>query len=271
MAKFNNQFRAFSLFALLPLTVLSFSSCKGVDDAPTPKSGSSVGSVAPPLASPGGTGVFLLVESAFENQNNFSLLKSCNVPFGTTPGSPAATMACNLAVPEGNLYYSKLRFTIGTDDASTCAFVSFQPYYYQASSSAGFLPNWSQTPIDCSANPISADCFSGAALQIAPSFPTYRGTYILPTVESSHAYTIDSGNVKQRGSNRWTVNDLPIGKQAANRTPPGPGSDNYLANSYHDYVVTCRDPYYEAIYTITLYLTDINGPTEQIFTWLGTL
>lgn len=181
----------------------------------------------------------------------------------TTPGTPSlatggAASTCNPIIPEGRLYFSTLSWTVnvGTQDQTpACEIVTFQPYYYQASNAAGFLPSWETNPIDCSVTPLVADCFSGPATLIVPGFPQFRGMYFATSTGSTQTFKATSANFNGRTSNRWTVNDLAPASYGVAHTFLG-GRDKYLANTFVNYQFNCNDRFMQPVYTVNMTVLD---------------
>ncbi len=179
----------------------------------------------------------------------------CVIPPGTASGNVST---CNPIIPEGRLYFSTLTWTVnvGTQDQTPpCEIVTFQPYYYQASNTAGFFPSWVTTAVDCSVSPINASCFSGPATVIVPSFPEFRGMYFAVSTGSNQTYTASSANFNTRSSNRWTVNNLAVGSYGVSHTFLN-GRDAYLANTFVNYQFACNDRYMQPVYIVNMTIVD---------------
>jgi hypothetical protein len=181
----------------------------------------------------------------------------------TTPGTPSlatggTASTCNPIIPEGRLYFSNLTWTInvGTQDQSpACEIVTFQPYYYQASNAAGFLPSWETAAIDCSTTPTAIGCFSGAAVSVVPNFPLLRALWFAVSTGSTQTYTATSANFNFRTSNRWTVNDLALASYGTAHTFKN-GRDAYLANTFVNYQFNCNDRFMQPVYTVNMTIFD---------------
>lgn len=196
----------------------------------------------------------VIVNSQYETGGPTTTEIDCVIPPGTASGNVST---CNPIIPEGRLHFSTLSWTINVgiqDQSPPCEIVTFQPYYYQASNTAGFFPSWETASVDCSVFPVPISCFSGVGTLIVPSFPQFRGVYFLVNNNSTQTYKATSGNLNLRSSNRWAVNNLVDHVTA--HTFLG-GRDAYLgANNYADYVFVCNDRYMQPVYTVNMQLTD---------------
>ncbi|MBS1961054.1 MAG: hypothetical protein JST04_02475 [Bdellovibrionales bacterium] len=197
--------------------------------------------------------LYLIVSSAWETTpDSYVTQISCSVPSGSATGT---AVTCSGKIPEGQLYFSNLKFTVGTTSSNTCHTIVFRPYYYVASTAAAYTPPGSTSAVDCSVLPLDGSCYNGAAKEIVPSFPDYSGVYFLTSTGNEADYTISSGNTLQQGTNRYTCNNK-VDKTAA--------VAGYVANTMQDYVLECRDEYYELQRKITLTIGDYDtGPAED--------
>lgn len=201
-----------------------------------------------------GTGnLYLIVSSAWETTpTDYTTQISCSVPTGSAVGT---AVTCTGKIPEGQLYFSNLKFTVGTTTPSTCHTIIFRPYYYLASQAAGYIPPGSSSAVDCSASPIDSSCYNGVAKEIVPSFPDATGIYFLTSTGNESDYDASSGNSLEMGTNRYTCNNK-VDKTAA--------VAGYVANTMQDYVAECRDEYFELQSKITLTIGDYDtGPAED--------
>ncbi len=177
-------------------------------------------------------------------------------------GSPTIISTCTGKIPEAQLHYSSLHFTVGTSNPSICSILTFKPYYYLGSTAGLFDPPWdsSITGAVCdtvtgpNGGPTDANCYDGAAKQIVASFPTYTGMYFLSANGAETTYSIDSANSKHAPTNRWTCNNK-VDKTAA--------VAGYIANTMQDYVFECRDTHNELQKRITLTLGDEDTVTGE--------
>jgi hypothetical protein len=251
-------------FLSIPLFILAACGTRLSNDlaASTP-SGTVPPSVTPtitpsPTAVPftGTNPMEVILNSQYETGGPSTTEIDCVIPPGTSSGNVST---CNPIIPEGRLHFSTLTWTVNVglqDQTPGCEIVVFKPYYYQASSTANFLPSWETAAVDCSASPIITDCFSGVGTLIVPSFPQFRGVYFLVQANSTQNYSATSANLNLRGSNRWTVNNL--ANHAAAHTFSG-GSDAYIgSNNYVDYQFTCNDRYMQPVYTVNMQINDMD-------------
>ena len=187
---------------------------------------------------------------------------SCSINDGDSTPKTCST----ISIPEGQLYYGKLRINATVTNKSKCAIFNFRPYYYQMSSSIDFKPSTATsafTALDCSASPINAGCFSGPATAIAPSFPVNRAIYYLPSANPILEWTVDSANsIRQTQNfnpgNKWTTNML---------ADKGPAQTDYIANSMQDWQFTCDDIFSDKQYSIILKIGDRDGTGNQHVDW----
>lgn len=210
--------------------------------------------------------LYLKVSTAWEETPDTWVDKvTCQIPLG----SATVLSTCSGTVPEGQLHFSKIKFTVGTTNPTACKIVIFRPYYYMLSTGAAYTPPWGDTAIDCSTDP-TADCYDGVALDIVPSFPDFTALYYLTTNALENQYEATSSNLKLRNAtNRWTCN---------NKVDQTAGVANYVASSMQNYVLECRDEYYTLQKRITLTFGDAdleagefpgNGAIDDFDDWLA--
>lgn len=193
-------------------------------------------------------------------------LGTCTIDDDSTAGG--AVNLCTITVPEGQLYFSKLKFSLTVADES-CDLVNFRPYWYRRSDAAGFTPAGTSTPIDCDA-PLLKDrpigCFGGAARELAPSFPVNTGLIYFTESGGTVEVELSSGNtIRQSASegidNRWAANDKVD-------TTDATGWDDYVASSTQHYEYMCRDKHYEPLYLLRIIIDEINpNASDQINGW----
>ena len=197
--------------------------------------------------------------------NTVSPQGSCSI---NSSNSPPSTKTCDtILIPEGQLYYGKLRINATVTNKSKCAIFTFQPYFYQMSNTANFTPlaaTSTFTALDCSASPINAECFSGPATAIVPSFPNSNGFYYLPSANPILEWTIDSANsIRQTKNfdpgNKWTTNML------ADQLP---AQTDYIADSMQDWQFTCDDIFSDTQYSIILKIGDVDGVGSNHADWV---
>lgn len=272
------QFR-FYILGLLALSLSTALSCSGKTKSKTTESASSDNSGSPPVATTAKPFVLKLFtqydNTEYTNQLTFAETGTDECSVSAT--SPTAT--CTATIHEGRLYYSSLNFQFSWLSGD-CKLLFFQPYYYKADSTAAYYPPGSDSSIDCTATPIPAKCFGGAALDIVTDFPRFRANIYLPdettpTTALSATEKVTSAASNLYGSNRWTVNDMAAGKTgtAASSADLGGQGDGYIANTYVDYTFTCRDDWYDPVtYTVNLRIRDEdsdagNPVINNFFTW----
>ncbi len=226
----------------------------------------------------------------------------CQVTNSTgTPTSPN-TVTCNptyggaFSVPEGDLHFSNLYFTVGTSRPDRCAFLVFRPYYYMGSTAAydpdnlgtapGFLVPWLNTlppvPIDCSLGIATAGCFNGPAVSLVPGFPNVRSLVYLTDQVLESVSTLTSAYSNDQSSNRFVANNeaawgparsdasQPTGYQsyyvgdtaAATAGYPASGPLGYGA-AHQDYVVECRDRYFDVLSQVIVKINDEDTSTSS--------
>jgi len=144
------------------------------------------------------------VTTSWEGHEETTSWGTCDVPSslaaGATSGGTDYTCPDPIKIPEIELYYSSVHFTI-TSAQNSCKVMSFRPYFYVKSTAAAY--NTGAAVVDCSgavaAPPI--DCYGGAGTLIIPSFPTNGGIYFL-TVEGTLTATYDviSANLQRQVS-----------------------------------------------------------------------
>ena len=87
----------------------------------------------------------------------------CNID----PDNLAANnITCNITIPEGLLFYSKMFLTVGTGRKDLCPRVEFYPYYRKFSTNAAYIPPGADATqeVDCSLSSTVAGCYNGAQL-----------------------------------------------------------------------------------------------------------
>jgi len=223
-----------------------------------------------------GSPLYVEVSTIYEGGTDSTVEGRCNID--TT--NPSVHQTCTVRIPELRLHFSGLSFKIGTSSADTCAQISFQPYYYQRSSSAAYLP-YGTTSIDCSATPpANAGCYGGAAPALLKTdFPGFKGLYFLPAVSLTGTFTVPSSNSRIKdadydsfSTNVDTCNNLSSSQRA---TPTGTATTYYSgSNMYIDYAVSCNDVWANSQYSITLTIadddsenTDYGATIDEYYDW----
>jgi hypothetical protein len=220
---------------------------------------------------------YLLVESAWElAPDEWETHGSC-----TTTGD-GSNNRCILRIPEGQLHFSHLRFTWGTDNTTSCQRVAFRPSYYLASRDPAFVPWWKAdgSDTDCSSASLlgptedTKDCFYGAATELAPSWPSVIGTYFSTTTGTVEGrLEMDSANEQEA-----TVGNLLTANLMDDETTSI--GDFYFANSMRSYRVECRDKHEQLRASVDVYIADEDLETGEDpgdpdndgwFDWLQTI
>ncbi|MEZ4816174.1 MAG: hypothetical protein R3A80_13390 [Bdellovibrionota bacterium] len=198
------------------------------------------------------------------------LLDTCEVPTGTIEGT---VIDCpNFNYDESKLYNSRLRFAWGTNDTTACPYLKFYPYYYRASNSATFHPEWVSPldlDVDCSApNSLdSVNCYGGAAPQMTASlnFPSIDYFFNITALSQSGEVEITSSRELSRRSNRMASNPDPTYVIGSDRimfdgsdgivTAFGGGYTGDLV-TLSPYSVVCEDAFADPLFTLNYYLRD---------------
>lgn len=194
--------------------------------------------------------LFVGISTTWVNTEEAKSFGSCVV---STMVQPETVSTCKLRVPEGQLYYSKLNITIGTKLADLCPVVRFTPYRYQISATDGYLtPDGSELKCATEAGK-TAGCWGGAATQMVPDFPKYKGVFQVSAYTPNYTYESASDTVTGwygSRTNRGVVNNLASADRAST------GIAGYIASSMVDYTIVCEDLWAHPIYTIVLTLVD---------------
>lgn len=274
---------------LLAMLIVASSSCKNKDkvsDFTDSSSGGGSTPVTPPVVS---TAVPLKLKMSTQYDHTEYINSLTFVETGTdecTVTSATSPVTCTVNVPEGRLYFSSLLFTFAWLP-STCTLLTFEPYFYLANNTGSYTPPGADAAVDCSLRPISASCYGGAAVDIVPSFPKYTGLIYEPdetnlAVANDDTLTVNSAHSHGYGSNRWTVNDMPLASvgnsaTAADLNPTGsvPG-DTYVGGTlgvtYQNYQFSCRDHWYDPeSLVINVNVVDVdssvNPQVDDFFSW----
>ena len=145
--------------------------------------------------------LYLPVSTAWETTPTlFDTQITCKID----SGSPLVSTTCSGTIPEGQLHFSKIRFTVGTSNPDVCKMLIFYPYYYLASRSAAYAPPWDSTAsLDCSdtstaaGGPSDSGCYDGVGTEILSSgFPDTIGMYFLTADGLEKDYDASSANEK---------------------------------------------------------------------------
>lgn len=202
----------------------------------------------------------------------YSYIKTCALPPAAIAGS---SQTCSLAIPELQLYYSKLQFKVGTLDRAACPFVSFTPYYYIRSTQE-IVNTWDgQTSITCNTTPYAAGCVGGAGPAMLSNFGEQTGYYFVSAVSNEGNYPLESPNKKRQlgptNTNLMVTNDIanPTAGQISSAPLPGgayPAADAFEkvtgAGTWQDYTVDCKDMWGATTHRITIKISDQNTATS---------
>lgn len=223
--------------------------------------------------------LYFELKTNYEKVEGATLFQRCYIPKGTTASGTGSTIECKIQIPELQLYYSDLTFTIGSANPETCRNVTFIPYYYVRSTSAVFKPG--ATEYDCSKalSPTSdtpKQCFGGSAVALAPGFPLNSGVYILPAYESKASYVLKSANSLRQSTTDMAYNDNTASCNNLASASRGTAIPSYYAGggAYRDYSVTCYDEWYKLLYRINLTISDEDTPAttstpaaDEVYDW----
>jgi hypothetical protein len=254
---------------LLVIMTMMLSGClpdsltKFEEDAPVSAAGSS-GATAP-------TGcqnrLCVKVETAYLSGGTSITQGTCTTD--TTSDS------CTITAPEGELFYSKTKFTVETN--GDCAVIRFRPFYYKMSDNAAFT-DITATALDCS-NPINslnpAGCFYGPATTLT-GFPAVTGTFTDTGNTKTLDFEYDSPSNQDIAAtactmgNRWIANSASAGQKATGNDTTD--CNGYVINvgsgDYVDYKAECVDKFSDAVADITIILNDSDGGTNDHETWV---
>ena len=208
-------------------------------------------STTPPVTGADSTSVlYLRIGSKWENGGPGQTVDSCIV----SSLDPLGEQTCAVSIPEGQLYFSDLSFTYGTNVPALCSIVSFTPYAYRRSTSAAYIPLGELDPVDCSnPNTIEKKCYGGAGPTMITDYPKNTGHYFLPTVTTEATETLPSENTTRwYGGKPW---NLLVTNNLVNRASDIPAKQ-YIGGSMNDYVLSCLDIWAHPLYSIRLTITD---------------
>lgn len=216
------------------------------------------------------TALYLNISTKWETGSTVQSFKTCSLSSLTAPD---ATMTCNVSIPEGQMYYSSIIFTVGSNNSALCPIVTFTPYRYRRSVVDGYIPPGADTGVDCTDSKIK-QCWGGAAPTMIESFPKDFGKYFMTSVATAATFTLPS-----ESATRWyqghSVNYL-AANNLTNKNVDIPNADYDKNNQsyFSDYYVTCRDLWAHDLYTIRLVLSDEDTKTgelveDEVEDWLG--
>jgi hypothetical protein len=185
----------------------------------------------------------------------YELNASCEVP----RLAPIGTVKnCTFTVPEAKLYYSNLKFIIGTTMPSVCSIVHFDPYYYRRSTNAAFKPPGEETDIDCSATPAADNkCYGGAAPTILDDFPKNTGRYFNTNLSGQQSFLLPSENTTRLYKGQ-KVNILATNNITDSTTTLLGNFTMARTGEWYDYSVSCTDIWNEPQFTINFIIEDEN-------------
>ncbi|MFN8791548.1 MAG: hypothetical protein ACK5Y2_08865 [Bdellovibrionales bacterium] len=165
----------------------------------------------------------------------------------------ANNIACTISIPEAILYYGDTVLTVGTNNSSLCPRVNFQPYFRRLTN-VSFTPLGASAAVDCSANPVPVECYDGAARYIVPNFPNFVGIWFWTVTATSNEFVVDAPFGTSSFGNTRICNNLAVGSRGANQSIGG--YPTLLANTFQDYVVSCRDQFENTLYQVTITIED---------------
>ncbi|WP_413585795.1 hypothetical protein [Bdellovibrio sp. HCB274] len=230
------------------------------------------------------TALYLNVSTRWETQDDTAtpqLHKTCKI---NSLAGDGYTEQCTATIPEGQLYYSDVIFTVGTKLATMCPIVSMHFYYYIRSNSATYMPPGDTTTVDCSTEAkrdAEKKCWGGAAPQILDTdFPKNTGLYHLTGASLFNSYTLESANSVRwdndgMASNLMSTNnmedtdrDTPATKYFVDTTD----SVSIAKTRMRDYWVACRDLWNHPRYYIRLKLIEEDtksqdGTLDEVEDW----
>jgi hypothetical protein len=199
------------------------------------------------------------------------LLASCQIDAGTLGGDTP----CTATIDEAILYNSRITFKWGTEDTVNCPFIRFTPYYYRASNSATFDPEWADVT-NCSI-PVTGDdpnCYGGVAPLVISSFSDTNYSFLsyTPSVATGEVSVSQSSGELLRSSNRMISNPPAAYAIGADRslTNGADGIVNAFGGGYtgprvtlQHYEVSCEDNFADPLYTLHLYIRDYDVMTPS--------
>lgn len=248
--------------------VLFLAACERLTARGTSSSGSSGSS----SSDDGATGLFSVsVQLKYEGTaaTTYAEAGSCTIAGGS---ALASTNSCTITIPEGQLYYSDMKFVV-TTGVGTCPLVTFTPYYYQAAGTNPWNPDWDTAAnADCTVAfaSLPTACFSGPAPELIATFPTLTGLYsVLGSGTSASWEVLSSNSTDPAYSNRRVANNLSLASRAL--TFGIGGGDGYVMNTMQDYTFDCQDTYLFTNRTITIVIddddVDANGGANDVDDW----
>jgi hypothetical protein len=167
----------------------------------------------------------------------------------------ANDITCDITIPEGWLFYSKMTLEYGTGNNVECPRIEFYPYYRKQSNSAAYVPRGATADVDCT-DPTTVACYDGAALDIVPNFPKNTGLWFPTENVTNFTSVVNSAwSQESKTGNTHTCNNLAVGSRGADVTVGGVQIYESSAG-WQDYVIACYDPHQGTLYRITMTIAD---------------
>jgi hypothetical protein len=255
------------LLAFLFFT-LQMLACGGSDPTSAPISGG--GGTG---GSTGASGSNSPLEISVRTNYTLNLVKTevvrCTLPAGTLPGTLAANATCTVQIPELDLYYSDLEFSVATNNVNTCAQIVFTPFQYRRSNSATFPIDGDGTTVDCSGTrPTEKYCYGGAAKNLellADTYPENRSLYFLTANNLSKTFNLATSDTnRQTDKHLSQLENINVannftGSRITNVEDGVGGIVDYFAGTngtFQDYRFACLNSFGETLYSWTLIIGD---------------
>lgn len=257
-----------SVLFIIFLGLLSFNlGCSG-EAASGSGSGSSTDGGGPIITS--ASPLSLEVSSNYEVEEDEAVglretLGTCAIEPGTLPfsGSGLSDISCIIRVPELKLYYSDLTFTISANSGSRCTKVSFIPYAYRRSNNVAYTPKTGADPVDCQSG-VEKVCYGGAGPDMIEDYPETNSVYFLASETKRQSFKLRSSNSRRTDDKdrSMIVSNVNAANNLSNRGTSMTSPVNYFQNSMNDYIFACEDPWFNALYSITLVIADDDNDTS---------
>lgn len=188
------------------------------------------------------------------------LQKQCGIEAGAARGTK---LVCQVEIPEAELFFGELTFIATAQEKAGCTQLIYAPFFYLESRSPTFRRSASEEPINCFGpsetepflfmNDVPKGCFNGPAPDVIQEFPVRTAQYTPLAASEKIEFSTPSANFLKRGSNRYTVNNLP----ESLRTSSFPG---YIGSSMQDWEFICQDAYAEPVRHIVVKISDVDRP-----------
>ncbi len=269
------------IYIILILSFITACSGESANDSSSGGGGSGGGSGGSGSSSSTTGKLKLVVRRNLKGNNTKTVIETCEIP--ATAAVPS-NLACDVEVEELILHYSDLEFVVSTNNTDSCTEIITTPYFYRKSNSATFRLDGADADTDCT-DPSEVLCFGGAgpgfgvltgSTFTALDFPNNIGYYFLTRNLLSQTYRListeersETNRDRDLTSNTGVTNNLPAGSRSANINT---ASARYVANTYRDYTVTCRNDFGELNHTITLTIGDFDtqdtsSSTDSFYDW----